>query len=1033
MATSTNLVSGLSSGFDWKSMIDQLMKAEHKSVDLVDDQKTKYEDQLSEWQSFNTKLLSLKTAAGDLKDPDDFAEYTSNMTSDSSTVDASDILSVLTSSLASKGSYTINVSSLATAQKLSSRSFSSTSEALGASFAGDILINGVTVSISATDSLADVRDKINNANAGTTPAGVTASIISYGVNDYRLMLTSDDTGEDGIGLQNASASDLVELFGWKDKSSIVNNSITGGAQSDSFSNSTQDVKTLLGLSTAQSGTITINGQGVAIDLSVDSIEDIKTAINAAAITGVSASVVTDTSGNTTTYKLQIDGSQNFVDSQNILETLGVVQNGQSAVQGTTSGNSMTVNGEYITPDSLITDIDGYNQFTAGDEISLGGSSTDHSGNTVSGDILTITANTTIQDLLDAIESAYETYDGNEVSAYVTSTGKIEVSDLETGASNLVVDLQSTITDSNSSLDWGTFTDLGEVRKRELVAGADASITVDGVTKTSSDNAVEDLIPGVTLNLVKADADTTITLNIDRDVDAIMEKISTFVDAYNEVASYIHQQQSYDSDEQKTGGVLFGDGTLSSVKSDLTSALIQSVTGVSSQYSMMGLVGINLDNEGQLSIDTDKLQGYLKTNFNDVKNLFAANGSSDAGTLDYISHSRDTNSGEYGVHITTAATQSTSTSDNGTVGENETLTITDGDKAAEIDLTTDMTLADIKNAVNSEMSKVYTEKLVGDSQLYEGSGGTTALHSSTTWDQVYIDGSNSADLANNDVISFTGTTRSGSSVSGTYTIGNVGTDTVQGLLSDIESAYGNNVTATIDSSGQIVLTDKNNGNSSLSLSFDYTQAHNLSFGTSVSTDNTGGQEGRYAMDITATDDGSGHLVLAHDNYGSNYSFTISEDAVASGNKLWTGGDQTVNNGVDVAGTINGEAATGSGQFLAGDSGDSNVDGLIIKYTGTDENMDVGNLKLTIGTAELFDRALYNITDSYDGYVAFKENSLQDNIDSLQTRMDDMEARLNQKMERMINQFVAMETAISKIQNQSEWLTGQLDAASKGWGW
>ena len=255
MAISTNLVSGLSSGFDWSSMIDQLMQLDHKKVDLVGDQKTKYENQLSEWQSFNTKLLSLKTAAGALNDPDDFSVYTSNMTSDSSTVDASDILSVSTSSLASKGSYTIKVSSLATAQKLSSRPFSSSSDALGASYAGDILINGVAVSINVTDSLADVRDKINNANAGTTATGVSATIVSYGANDYRLTLTSDATGEDGIGLQNASASDLIELFGWKDKSSTVKNSITGGAQSDSFSNSTQDIQTLLGLSTTQSGTI----------------------------------------------------------------------------------------------------------------------------------------------------------------------------------------------------------------------------------------------------------------------------------------------------------------------------------------------------------------------------------------------------------------------------------------------------------------------------------------------------------------------------------------------------------------------------------------------------------------------------------------------------------------------------------------------------------------------------------------------------------------------------------------------------------
>ena len=549
--------------------------------------------------------------------------------------------------------------------------------------------------------------------------------------------------------------------------------------------------------------------------------------------------------------------------------------------------------------------------------------------------------------------------------------------------------------------------------------------MDGVAKTSSDNAVDDLIPGVTLNLVKADADTTITLNVDRDVDAIIEKISTFVDAYNSVSSYIHQQQSYDKDKQEQGGVLFGDGTLSSVKSELSSTIVQAIWGVSSDYSMMGLVGINLDNNGQLSIDSDKLNGYLTTNFNDVKNLFVANGSADAGTLEYISHSSDTNSGEYAVHITTAATQSTSTSDNGTVSENETLTITDADKTARIDLTTDMTLSDIKNAINSEMSKVYTEKLVGDAQLYEGSGEATALRAGTTWDQVYIDGSSSANLANNDVISFTGTTRSGSAVSGSYTINDTGTDTVQGLFSAIESAYGNGVSATINSSGQIVLTDKNTGNSQLSITFDDTQAHNLSFGSSVSTTNTGGQEGRYAMDITATDDGSGHLVLSHDNYGSNYSFTIAEDGAG---KLWNGVDQTVNNGVDVAGTINGETAAGSGQYLTGDSGDNKVDGLVVKYTGTADNSDVGNVKLTIGVAELFDRVLYNITDSYEGYVAFKENSIQDNIDRLQTRMDDMQVRLNQKQQIMINQFVAMENFISQIQTQSQWLSQQINQLS-----
>jgi flagellar hook-associated protein 2 len=619
-----------------------------------------------------------------------------------------------------------------------------------------------------------------------------------------------------------------------------------------------------------------------------------------------------------------------------------------------------------------------------------------------------------------------------VSVYITSTGKIEVVDLETDAGSLVVDLQSTTANSDSTLDWGSFTVLGEVRKRELVAGADASIIVDGVTTTSADNTVNDVLSGATLNLLKADIDTTVTLNIDRDVDEIMEKISVFVDAYNEITSYIQQQQSHNEDEEETSGILFGDGTLSSVKSDITSTLIQSVWGVSSEYSMMGLVGINVDNESQLNIDTEKLEGYLNTNFNDVKNLFSANGTTNAGTMEYVSHSRDTQAGEYTVNITTAATQSTSTSNNGTVGENETLTIADGDKVAEIDLTTDMTFSGIKNAINSEMSKVYTETLIGDTQLYEGSGETTALSSTTTWDQVYINAINSANLADNDVISFSGTTRSGGDVDGSYTISDASTDSVQGLFFAIESAYGNGITATVDSSGQIVLMEKSSGNSQISITFDYSQAHNLSFGSSVSTSNTGGQEGRYAMDITATDDGSGHLVLTHDNYGSDYGFTISEDAAASGNKLWTGGDQTVNNGADVVGTINGGAATGSGQLMTGNDGENNIEGLVIKYTGTAEGLDVGEIKLTLGTAELFDRVLFNIADAYEGYVVFKQDSLQDSIYSFETKIEEMEARLDRKMEMMINRFVAMERALSIMQSQSQWLTGQINASYSGWG-
>ncbi|UCH07609.1 MAG: flagellar hook protein, partial [Deltaproteobacteria bacterium] len=455
-----------------------------------------------------------------------------------------------------------------------------------------------------------------------------------------------------------------------------------------------------------------------------------------------------------------------------------------------------------------------------------------------------------------------------------------------------------------------------------------------------------------------------------------------------------------------------------------SILVQSVWGISSEFSIQGLVGINLDNEGQLSIDTDTLRGYLETNFNDVKCLFSANGTTSAGTIDYISHSQDTQAGEYTVNITQAATQSTTTSDtavSGTLGGDETLTITEGDKTATVALTSDMTISDIINAVNAELDTVYTETLVGSTAV---TASGSPITTSTTWENV-----DDALLVNGDTIVFAGTSRTGSSISGSYEIDDVSSDTVQGLLSAIELAYRNQVTASIDSEGHIVLTDKSSGNSELTVTFDYTQTQNHVdiFGT-VLTTNTGGQEGRYALSITASNDGSDHLVLTHDSYGSDHTFIVSE----TDDILWTGGDQTVDNGLDVVGTINGEAATGLGQILTGDDEEANVDGLVIKYTGTATG-DVGNIKLTLGTAELFDRVLFNITDAYEGYVGFKQDSLQNTINNLETQIEQMEARLSAKMENMINRFVAMEVALSKIQSQSQWLSGQISGLYGSWGW
>ena len=228
MATSTNLISGLSSGFDWRTMIDQLIAIDHNRVDLISDKKSEYESKLQEWQSVNSMLISLKTAAAALSDENDFNVYTTSTTSNTSTT-ASNILTVSTSSSASPALYNLKVNNLAQSEKISSQNYTATDTALsmvhGSSFYGDILINGKVVNIVSTDTLADICDKINAVNTGSDPSGVTASIVAHSSTNYHLVLTSDETGENGLSVLEGAYSggaDILETMGFISNSTSIN-------------------------------------------------------------------------------------------------------------------------------------------------------------------------------------------------------------------------------------------------------------------------------------------------------------------------------------------------------------------------------------------------------------------------------------------------------------------------------------------------------------------------------------------------------------------------------------------------------------------------------------------------------------------------------------------------------------------------------------------------------------------------------------------------------------------------------------------
>lgn len=1012
-------VSGLASGINWRDTVLQLRAVEHKGIDLVSKRKANYEAKLGAWRELNTKLLAFKSASEAIKRENSFELLAVSLASSSDTA-AEDILTATAGTSAVPGKYSIEVLQTAEAQKLSSKSFSSQNAALGVSYAGTVLINGRAADISSTDTLINIRDKINALNSGSQATGVVASIVCYSPRDYRLILTSQVEGEAGMDLAQVGSSSVLEALGLVSGSTTVKHFTSDGAASDTFASSTAAVSTLLGLSSAPSGDVIIGGQVVTIDLSKGLTE---IAADIDALEGVSAHVASTTDDGVTTYYIDISGTTSFTDEDNVLEVLGFLKGVFTAVNevhGSDTANTKVGGGvvEAATTWDQVDTGGGTNNVSDGDTITIRG--TKHDGTTVLAQYTISDESTdTIQGLLSAIESAF-----GDVTATVTAEGKIQVTDNAAGDSALSIQLIAN-NEGGGDLDLGAIAAVQQGYAMELQSGRDALLRVDGVYLSRTSNTVTDALSGVTLDLKKAEPGTTVNLTLSRDLDGLVSKIKDFVAKYNDVMTMIQGHMTYDSEKKQPGGVLFGDGTLSSIKSDLMSPLVSQVWGVSQEFSILGMVGINLDNQGKLSVAESTLKGYLQSDFEEVKRLFVGTGVASVGTLDYLTHDIRTKAGTYTVNITQAPLQGTVTGItdlSGGLSADETLAISHGADTAVIELTSGMSLEEIVAALNSELTASYSQVIVGNEVLFADPAMTETIRSSTTWANVYDDSGTSAGLQDGDAIIFTGTKRNGASVSGSYTISDVNIDTIQGLLTAIQEAYGDTVVANIDLQGRITISDRTSGTSSLSLTITGPEGRNLDFGAiDVDPDGEdGSRNGRYAIPVIASASSDGkYLTLTQANYGSASSFTVTQ-----ANDLVLGSDKDgTYQGVDVAGTINGEAATGRGQTLTGDQGQPNVDGLAVSYTGTGTG-EIGSVTLTLGVAETLYRALFSITDSFEGYLSYKQDSLQATIDRLETQIDEMEERLDQRMQSLVAKFVAMEKALGVLQNQSSWLASQI---------
>jgi flagellar hook-associated protein 2 len=198
MADPVGTVSGIVSGINYRDLVDQIITAESRPATKARAHVTHLNDQLTALKTYRGLVDALSAAAKSLRDGSAFDP----MSATSAVVSGSKPLATASASAtAVAGSYNIAVTTLAQAQKLGGTTVASTTSPLGFT----------AITVSATDTLADIRDRINALNTGATPIKVSASILSIGAASNRLVLTSQTAGSAGITLADTTGNVLQSL------------------------------------------------------------------------------------------------------------------------------------------------------------------------------------------------------------------------------------------------------------------------------------------------------------------------------------------------------------------------------------------------------------------------------------------------------------------------------------------------------------------------------------------------------------------------------------------------------------------------------------------------------------------------------------------------------------------------------------------------------------------------------------------------------------------------------------------------------
>ena len=209
MAAASGIDLTMPSGLDDSTIINELVDVQEEQVTTVQNQVSAYQNEVSAYGQIKSDLQSISSAASAVSSEGSFDVF-------SSTSSNADAVTIAGGNGSTAGQYTVGVYHLASSETMMSSSGKISSETSSLSSqginVGKISVDGVNVTVSSTDTIKDLADNINSATKSDgSPLDVTASVVQVSSSDYRLVLSSDNAGSDGIAYKDVSGSTLQDL------------------------------------------------------------------------------------------------------------------------------------------------------------------------------------------------------------------------------------------------------------------------------------------------------------------------------------------------------------------------------------------------------------------------------------------------------------------------------------------------------------------------------------------------------------------------------------------------------------------------------------------------------------------------------------------------------------------------------------------------------------------------------------------------------------------------------------------------------